>query len=210
LIEQLVDKGHVKDFSDLYKLDIFTMLSLERMAQKSAEKVLDGIEKSKSQTLGRLLSGLGILHVGQQNAEILAEHFGSIEALKNATEQELTSIDQIGPVLAKSIYEYFHNPQNLKVIDKLIAAGVNTIQKKTQKSDKLEGKTFVVTGTLENFKRDEIERIIKENGGKVSSSVSKKTDYVLAGAEAGSKLDKANELGVKVIDEKEFLEMIQK
>jgi DNA ligase (NAD+) len=210
LIEQLVDKGHVKDFSDLYKLDIFTMLSLERMAQKSAEKVLDGIEKSKSQMLGRLLSGLGILHVGQQNAEILAEHFGSIEALKNATEQELTSIDQIGPVLAKSIYEYFHNPQNLKVIDKLIAAGVNTIQKKTQKSDKLEGKTFVVTGTLENFKRDEIERIIKENGGKVSSSVSKKTDYVLAGAEAGSKLDKAQQLGVKVIDEKQFIEIIGK
>ena len=208
LIEQLVDKGYVKDFSDLYKLDIFTMLSLERMAQKSAEKVLDGIEKSKSQTLGRLLSGLGILHVGQQNAEILAEHFGSIEALKNATEQELTSIDQIGPVLAKSIYEYFHNPQNLKVIDKLIAAGVNTIQKKTQKSDKLEGKTFVVTGTLENFKRDEIERIIKENGGKVTSSVSKKTDYVLAGAEAGSKLDKAQQLGVKIINEKQFIEML--
>ncbi|MEN6386940.1 MAG: NAD-dependent DNA ligase LigA [Phycisphaerales bacterium] len=210
LIEQLVDKGYVKDFSDLYKLDIFKMLSLERMAQKSADKVLEGIEKSKSQSLGRFLAALGILHVGQQNAEILAEHFGSIEALKSATELELNSIEQIGPVLAKSIYEYFHNPQNLKVIEKLIAAGVNPQKQKTKKSNKFEGKTFVVTGTLENFKRDEIEQMIKDNGGKVTSSVSKKTDYVLAGSEAGSKLEKANALGVKVIDEKEFLKMIGK
>jgi DNA ligase (NAD+) len=210
LIEQLVDKGHVKDFSDLYKLDIFTMLSLDRMAQKSAENVLDGIEKSKSQTLARLLAALGILHVGQQNAEILAEHFGSIENLQKAAEEELTNIDQIGPVLAKSIYEYFHDSKNLKIIEKLIAAGVNTIQKKTQQSNKLQGKTFVVTGTLEKYGRSEIERIIKENGGKVSSSVSKKTSYVLAGAEAGSKLDKANELGVNIINEKEFIQMIGK
>ena len=210
LIEQLVDKGLVKDFSDLYKLDVFRLLSLERMAQKSAQRVLDGIEKSKSQPLGRLLAALGILHVGEQNAEILASHFGSIEALKKTTEEELTALDQIGPVLAKSIYEYFHNENNLKVIDKLIEAGVNTEQKKTKKSNKLDGKTFVVTGTLENFKRDEIEQTIKENGGKVSSSVSKNTDYVLAGAEAGSKLEKANQLGVKVITEKDFLKMIGK
>ncbi|OHB51538.1 MAG: DNA ligase (NAD(+)) LigA [Planctomycetes bacterium GWF2_41_51] len=210
LIEQLVDKGLVKDFSDLYKLDIFAMLSLERMAQKSAQKVLDGIEKSKSQPLGRLLAALGILHVGAQNAEILASHFGSIDALQEAGEQELTAIEQIGPVLAKSIYEYFHNENNLKVIEKLIKAGVNTKQKKTQKSDVLSGKTFVITGTLENFKRDEIAQIIKENGGKVASSVSKKTDYVLTGAEAGSKLEKANQLGVKVISEKDFLKMIGK
>jgi DNA ligase (NAD+) len=210
LIEQLVDKGLVKDFSDLYKLDIFKMLSLERMAQKSAEKVLNGIEKSKSQSLGRFLAGIGILHVGQQNAEILAQQFGSIDALKKATEEELTAIDQIGLVLAKSIYEYFHNAQNLKVIDKLIAAGVSPVQKKMKKSNKLEGKTFVVTGTLENFKRDEIEQTIKENGGKITSSVSKKTDYVLAGAEAGSKLEKANELGVKVLNEEAFLKMIGK
>ncbi len=208
LIEQLVDKGLVKDFSDLYRLDIFALLSLERMAQKSAQKVLDAIEKSKSQPLARFLAGLGILHVGQQSAEILAEHFGSLESLKNATEEELTTIEQIGPVLAKSIYEYFHNPQNLKVIDKLIAAGVNPVNKKTKKSSRLEGKTFVVTGTLENFKRSEIEQTIKENGGKVASSVSKKTDYVLAGTDAGSKLEKANALGVKVINEKQFLEML--
>jgi len=210
LIEQLVDKKLIKDFADLYKLDIFAMLSLERMAQKSAQNMLEGIEKSKSQSLGRLLAALGILHVGQQNAEILANHFGSIEALKNAKEEEFTEIDQIGPILAKSIFEYFHNSNNLKVIEKLIAAGVNTEQKKTKQSDKLVGKIFVVTGTLEKYSRSQIEQIIKENGGKVSSSVSKKTDYVLAGAEAGSKLNKANELGVKVIDEKEFLAMTGK
>lgn len=210
LIEQLVDKGLVKDFSDLYKLDVFALLSLERMAQKSAQNVLDGIEKSKSQPLARLLSAIGILHVGQQNAEILAEHFGSLDALEKATVEELSKINHIGPVLAKSIHEYFHNEANLKVIDKLIKAGVNPEQKKTKKSNKLEGKTFVVTGTLENFSRSQIEQAIKENGGKISSSVSKKTDFVLAGAEAGSKLEKAKELGVKVINEKEFLEIIGK
>ncbi len=210
LIEQLVDRRLVKDFSDLYELDVFGLLSLERMAQKSAQNVLDGIGKSKSRPLARLLSGLGILHVGQQNAEILAEHFGSIDAVKKAAIEELTEIEQIGPVLAKSIYEYFHNDHNLKVINKLIEAGVNVEQKKTPKSDKLAGKTFVVTGTLENYSRQQIEQTIKQAGGKVASSVSKKTDFVLAGAEPGSKLEKANHLGVKVINEKEFIEMITK
>ncbi|MDD5011115.1 MAG: NAD-dependent DNA ligase LigA, partial [Phycisphaerae bacterium] len=210
LIEQLVDKGLVKDFADLYKLDIFALSSLERMAQKSAQNVLDGIEKSKSQPLSRFLAALGIRHIGIQNAEILAQQFGTIDAIKKATAEELTEIEQIGPVLAKSVYEYFHDGNNLKIIDKLIAAGVNPEQKQTKQSDKLAGKTFVVTGTLENFSRSQIEQIIKDNGGKVSSSVSKKTDFVLAGAEAGSKLDKANQLGVKIIDEKIFLGMIGK
>jgi DNA ligase (NAD+) len=208
IIDQLVDKGMVKDFADLYKLNIFALASLERMAQKSAQNVLDGIEKSKSQPLARLLAALGIRHIGIQNAEILAQQFGTIDALKKATAEELNEIEQIGPVLTKSIYEYFRNSDNLKIIDKLIAAGVNPKQKQTKQSDKLTGKTFVVTGTLENFSRTQIEQAIKENGGKVSSSVSKKTDFVLAGTEAGSKLDKASQLGVKVIDEKEFLKMI--
>ena len=208
LIEQLVDKGLVKDFADLYKLDIFAVAPLERMAQKSAQNVLDGIEKSKSQSLARLVAALGIRHVGIQNAEILAKQLGSIEQLKKATAEEFTKIEQIGPVLAKSIYEYFHDNNNLKIIDKLIASGVNPTQKQTKQSDKLVGKTFVVTGTLESFSRSQIEQTIKENGGKISSSVSKKTDYVLAGVEAGSKLDKAQQLGVKVINEKEFMKMI--
>ncbi|MBU1260617.1 MAG: NAD-dependent DNA ligase LigA [Planctomycetes bacterium] len=210
LIEQLVDKGLVQDFADLYKLDIFALASLERMAQKSAQNVLDGIEKSKSQPLARLLAALGIRHIGIQNAEILARQFDSIEKIKKATVEELTQIEQIGPVLAKSIYEYFHDSNNLKIIDKLITAGVNPKQKQTKHSDKLAGKTFVVTGTLENFSRSQIEQAIKDNSGKVSSSVSKKTDYVLAGTEAGSKLDKAQQLGVKIIDKKQFLEMIGK
>jgi len=208
LIEQLVDGGLVKDFADLYKLDVKTLAELERMAEKSAQNVIDGIEKSKSRTLGRLIAALGIRHVGEQNAEILAEQFGSIDAIKKATAEELTEIEQIGPVLAKSIYEYFHDSTNLKIIDKLITAGIKPKHKQTKQSDKLAGKTFVVTGTLENFSRAEIEQTIKQNGGKVSSSVSKKTDYVLAGTESGSKLDKANQLGVEIINEQQFLKMI--
>jgi DNA ligase (NAD+) len=208
LIEQLVDGGLVKDFADLYGLDVKTLASLERMAEKSAQNVIDGIEKSKSQTLGRLVASLGVRHVGGQNAEILAEHFGSIDSLKKAAVEELTGIEQIGPVLAKSIYEYFHDSASLKIIDKLIAAGINPKHKQTRQSNKLAGKTFVVTGTLENFSRTEIEQTIKQNGGKVTSSVSKNTDYVLAGTEPGSKIDKANQLGVKVINEQQFLKMI--
>ena len=210
LIEQLVDGGFVKDFADLYKLDVKTLAELERMAQKSAQNVIDGIEKSKSRTLGRLISALGIRHVGSQNAEILAEHFGSIDSLKKATIEELSKIDQIGPVMAKSIYEYFHDIANLKIVDKLIAAGINPKHKQTKHSDKLAGKTFVVTGTLENFSRTQIEQTIKENGGKISSSVSKNTDYVLAGSEPGSKIDKANQLGIEIINEQQFLKMIGK
>ena len=210
LIEQLVDGGFVKDFADLYKLDVKTLAELERMAQKSAQNVIDGIEKSKSRTLGRLISALGIRHVGSQNAEILAEHFGSIDSLKKATIEELSKIDQIGPVMAKSIYEYFHDIANLKIVDKLIAAGINPKHKQTKHSDKLAGKTFVVTGTLEYFSRTQIEQTIKENGGKISSSVSKNTDYVLAGTEPGSKIDKANRLGIEIINEQQFLKMIGK
>jgi len=210
IIDRLVDKKIVKDFADLYSLDVKQLAELERMAEKSAQNVVDALEKSKSQPLDRLIAALGIRHVGGQNAEILAEHFGSIEAIKKAAIEKLTEIEQIGPVLAKSIYEYFHDSTNLKVIDKLIAAGINPKQKQTKQSDKLAGKTFVVTGTLENFSRAEIEQTIKQNGGKVSSSISKKTDFVLAGTEPGSKLDKAQQLGVKVINEKQFLQMIGK
>jgi DNA ligase (NAD+) len=210
IIDRLVDKKIVKDFADLYSLDVKQLAELERMAEKSAQNVVDALEKSKSQPLDRLIAALGIRHVGGQNAEILAEHFGSIEAIKKAAIEKLTEIEQIGPVLAKSIYEYFHDSTNLKVIDKLIAAGINPKQKQTKQSDKLAGKTFVVTGTLENFSRAQIEQTIKQNGGKVLSSVSKKTNFLLAGTEPGSKLDKAQQLGVKVINEKQFLQMIGK
>jgi DNA ligase (NAD+) len=210
VIEQLVDGKIVKDFGDLYSLEAETLAGLERMAQKSAQNIIDGIEKSKTQSLDRLIAALGIRHVGVQNAEILAQQFGSIEKIEKATVEELTQIEQIGPVLAKSIYEYFHDNNNLEVIDKLITAGVNPKQKQIKKSDELAGKTFIVTGTLENYSRAEIEQVIKQHGGKVSSSISKKTDYVLAGTDPGSKLDKALKLGVKVINEKQFLTMLEK
>ena len=210
VIDQLIDKKIVKDFADLYKLDVNTLAQLDRMADKSAWNIIDGIEKSKSQSLDRLIAALGIRHVGIQNGEILAEHFGSIDAIKKATVEELTTIDQIGPVLAESICQYFGDDDNIKIIDKLVAAGINPKYKKTKQSDALAGKTFVVTGTLEKFSRTEVEKAIKQNGGKVSSSVSKKTDYLLAGTEAGSKLEKAQELGVKIINETQFLEIIGK
>jgi len=208
LIEQLVDTGLVKNFADLYKLEISELADLERMAEKSAGNVIEAIEASRKQPLWRLIAALGVRHIGGQSAQILAEHFGSLEHLMAADEEALSAIDQIGPIMAESVYEYFRNPQNRAVIGELLAAGVKPMQPKEKRTDKLAGKTIVVTGTLENFTRQQIEQTIKDNGGKNSSSVSKKTDFVLAGENAGSKLQKAQKLGVKVINEKQFLEMI--
>jgi DNA ligase (NAD+) len=209
LVEVLVDSGLVNNFADLYKIKKSDLLGLERFAEKSATNVVENIEKSKKQPLSRFLTALGIRHVGAQGGELLAEEFGSLEAIMNASEEEIEKISGIGPVLAKSVYEYFHKPENLKVIRELLDQGVEAKHPKTKKSNKLEGQTIVVTGTLENFSRQQIEQTIKENGGKVSSSVSKNTSFVLAGAEPGSKLDKARQLGVKVVDEDEFVKMIK-
>jgi len=210
LIEQLVETGLVKNFADLYKLQVSDLVELERMAQKSAANVIEAIEKSKTQPLWRLVAALGIRHIGGQSAEILAEHFGSLEALMAADEQALEGIDQIGPKMAESVFEYFRNPNNGAVINELLAAGVKPKRAKVTRKDvgKLAGKTIVVTGTLENFTRQQVEQAIKEAGGKAISSVSKKTDFVLAGKEPGSKLEKARKLGVEVINEKQFLKMI--
>ncbi len=210
LIEQLVDTGLVKNFADLYKLQKSQLIELERMAEKSAGNVIDSIEKSKTQPLWRLLAALGIRHIGGQSAQILAEHFGSLKALMAADVETFEAIDQIGPTMAESVYEYFRNPKNRAVIDELLAEGVKPKQPKMKRSDKLLGKTIVVTGTLERFSRQEAEQAIRQAGGKASSSVSSKTDFVLAGKEAGSKLDKAQKLGVKVINEKQFLDMLGK
>jgi len=208
LIEQLVETGLVKNFADLYKLQKSQLIELERMAEKSAGNVIKAIEKSKTQPLWRLIAALGIRHIGSQSAQILAEHFGSLKALMGADVKTLEAIDQIGPTMAESIYEYFRNEKNKAVIKELQDAKVNQEQPKKKRSDKLRGKTIVVTGALEKFSRQEAEQAIRQAGGKASSSVSKKTDFVLAGREAGSKLDKAQKLGVKVINEKQFLEMI--
>jgi DNA ligase (NAD+) len=210
LIEQLVESGLVKNFADLYKLQKPDLMTLERMGEKSADNVIAAIEKSKARPLWRLVAGLGIRHIGGQSADILAEHFGSLAALMAADIEALQTVEQIGPKIAESVYEYFRNPANRAVIEGLLTAGVRPEQpKKVRRAGKLAGKTIVVTGTLEKFTRPQVEQAIKQAGGKPSSSVSKKTDFVLAGKEPGSKLDKARQLGVKVIDEKQFQEIIK-
>ncbi len=210
LIEQLVEAGLVKNFADLYKLQKSELIELERMAEKSAGNVIKAIEKSKTRPLWRFVTALGIRHIGGQSAQILAEYFGSLDAIMNAIQEELADIDQIGPTMAESVYEYFRDPRNQAVIDQLLAAGVKPQQPqvRTQRKGDLAGKTIVVTGTLENFTRQQIEQAIRQAGAKTSSSVSKKTDFVLAGENPRSKLDKARELGVEVINEKEFLELL--
>ena len=209
LIEQLVDVGLAKNFADLYKLQKSQLAELERMAEKSADNVIEAIEKSKRQPLWRLIAALGIRHIGSQSAQILAEHFGSLNAIMKADVEELKAIEQIGPTMAESVYEYFRNTKYRTVVDELLAVGVKPPQPKKRRTDKLAGKIIVVTGTLENFTRQQAEQAVREAGGKVSSSVSGKTAFVLAGTNAGSKLDKAQKLGVEVINEKEFLEIIK-
>jgi DNA ligase (NAD+) len=209
LIEQLVDEGLVKNFADIYKLTREDLLELERMADRSAQNVIDSIEACKTRPLWRLVAGLGIRHIGGQTAQGLAEHFGSLDAIMNAGEAELDKIEQVGEKVAKSVFEFFHDDKNVAVIKELLAAGVKPeLPKKVKVTGRLAGKTFVVTGSLENFTRQQAEQAIRQAGGKTSSSVSKKTNFVLAGKEPGSKLEKANELGVKVIDEKQFLKLI--
>jgi len=208
LIEQLVDTGLVKNFADLYKLEKPELTGLERMAEKSAGNVIEAIEKSKTQPLWRLVAALGIRHVGGQSAQILAEHFGSLDALMSADEGTLEEIEQIGPTMAESVYEYFRNEKNRAVVDELLAAGVKPGQPGKKRTAQLAGKTIVVTGALENFTRQQAEQAIRQAGGKASSSVSRKTDFVLAGKEPGSKLDKARNLAVEVINEKQFLGLL--
>ena len=209
LIEQLVDTGLVKNFADLYKLQNSDLLELERMGSKSADNVVEAIEKSKTRPLWRLIAALGIRYIGGQSAQILAEHFGSLQALMDADKQTLEAIDQIGPRMAESVHGYFRNPMNRAVVEELLAAGVRAERpEKVQPAGELTGKTIVVTGSLENFTRQQVEQVLRQAGAKPSSSVSKKTDFVLAGKDPGSKLDKARQLGVKIIDEKQFLEML--
>ncbi|MGD2095185.1 MAG: NAD-dependent DNA ligase LigA [Phycisphaerales bacterium] len=209
LIDQLVDTGLVKNFADIYKLKKEDLIELERMAEKSAGNVIKAIEASKTRPLWRFITALGIRHIGGQSAQILAQHFGSLEALMDTSQEELAQIEQIGPIMAESIDEYFHNLKNRQVIDQLLQAGVNPPKTERQQASKLAGKTFVVTGTLENFTRQQIEQAIRQAGAKTSSSVSKKTDFVLAGENPGSKLDKAKKLGVRVINEKQFSTMLE-
>jgi DNA ligase (NAD+) len=204
LVNQLTERGLVKNVADLYKLTKADFLSLERMGDKSAQNILDEIANSKKLPLERVIYGLGIRMVGERTAQFLSEHFGSMEALESAGIEELQSVNEVGPRIAESIVEFFGIAANRKLIERLREAGLTLTGQKKQRGSKLAGKTFVLTGTLVQFTRDEAKQMIEDAGGKVTGSVSKKTDYVVAGADAGSKLDKAKELGVKVIDEKEM------
>ena len=208
LVTQLTDRGLVKNVADIYKLTKDDLLSLERMGEKSAQNVLDEIEASKKLPLERLILGLGIRFVGERTAQFLAEHFGSMDDLMNASQAELEEVNEVGPRIADSIGEFFAESRNRDLIDRLRKAGLTFAGKKRERGTKLSGKTFVLTGTLARYSRDEAKKMIEDAGGRVSGSVSKKTDYVVAGSDAGSKLDKAKELGVAVIEEGEMEKLV--
>jgi len=209
LVNRLMDRALVKDVADIYKLTKKDLLSLERFADKSAQNILDEIERSKKLPLERVVYGLGIRFVGERTAQFLAEHFGSMEALERASQEELQEVTEVGPRIAESIVEFFSIPANRKLVERLRETGLTLSGQKKQRGVKLAGKTFVLTGTLARFTRDEAKKMIEDAGGKVTGSVSKKTDYVVAGTEAGSKLDKAKDLGVQVIDEKEMEKLLR-
>jgi DNA ligase (NAD+) len=209
LVIQLTDRGLVKNVADIYKLTKNDLLSLERFADKSAQNILDEIENSKQLPLERLIYGLGIRFVGERTAQFLAEHFGAMDALMNASQEELQEVNEVGPRIAESMAEFFREPKNRELVKRLREAGLTFTGKKKERGTKLAGKTFVLTGTLAHYSRDAAKKMIEDAGGRVSGSVSKKTDYVIAGDEAGSKLDKAKELGVQVIDEKEMDELLK-
>jgi len=203
LVNQLRDRGMVKNVADIYQVTKADLLSLERMGDKSAQNVLDEIEASKKLPLERVIYGLGIRFVGERTAQFLAEHFGSMDALMNASEEELQQVNEVGPRIAQSVAEFFGEKKNRELVEGLRAAGLTFTGTKKERGTQLAGKTFVLTGTLAR-PRDQVKKMIEDAGGRVSGSVSKKTDYVVAGSDAGSKLDKAKELGVSVIGEKDL------
>jgi DNA ligase (NAD+) len=219
LVDQLVEGEHVREFADLYKLKAETIAGLtseveqgdkvvrRTVGEKVAKKVVENIDRSRQQPLERLIAGLGIRHVGNRVAYVLASHFGSLAALLKATAEELSEVHEIGPVIADSVHDFFSSHSGKKTVADLKAVGIDPqmeVKPAAAAAGSLSGKTVVVTGTLKKYKRDEIEALIQKHGGRAAGSVSKKTDYLVAGEEAGSKLDKAKQLGVKVISEEEF------
>jgi DNA ligase (NAD+) len=210
IVDQLVDRGLVKDFADLYHLDLETIAGLERKAEKSAQNLLDEIEASKKSSLARLIYALGIRFVGERTGQLLAEHFGSMEALQQTKREQLEEVPEVGPVVAASVEEFFSEPVNRKVIERLRKAGVDPKFERAQpRSERLAGLTFVFTGALARRSREEAGAEVAANGGKVSSSVSKKTSYVVVGADPGSKFDQAQSLGVTVLDEDQFDQLLE-
>ncbi|HZP07213.1 MAG TPA: NAD-dependent DNA ligase LigA [Terracidiphilus sp.] len=208
-VQQLLDRGLVKSVADLYSLTEEQLVGLERFAEKSARTLLNEIERSKKAGLARVLMGLGIRFVGERTAELLAQEFGSIDAIMAASAEELERVEEVGPRISEAILDFFSRPANRTLVEKLKAAGVVMTAEKKQRSTQLEGLTFVLTGTLPTLSREEAKQKIEAAGGKVAGSVSKKTSYVVAGEEAGSKLDKAHELKIPVLDETGLLALIQ-
>lgn len=215
LVDQLVERGLVQDLSGLYQLSLFQVASLERMATKSAENLIAAIDASRKRPLARFLYGLGIFHVGERTAQILARHFGSLKALMEASEATLTQVDDVGPIVAASIHRYFQQEKNRTMLERLAQAGVLAAQGDASTAPQapagpqpLAGQTAVITGTLSSMSREQAQDALQSLGAKVASSVSKKTSFVVVGADAGSKATKAAELGVKTLDEATFLTLI--
>src|SRR5260370_12786695 len=206
-VNQLCDRGLVKNIADIYERTKEKVLSLELVGEKSAENLLAEIEQSRKLPLERVIYGLGIRFVGERTAEFLSEHFGSMDALMSASLEELQQVNEVGPRVSESIREFFDEPSNRKLVERLRKYLTFTGVKK-QRGTALAGKTFVITGTLANYSRDGAKRLIEDAGGKVSGSVSKKTDYVVAGDDPGAKFDKARELGVAVNGEKELKSLV--
>ncbi|MES2946038.1 MAG: helix-hairpin-helix domain-containing protein, partial [Pseudomonadota bacterium] len=210
LVDQLVEAKIINTLPDLYRLGLVALSNLDRMADKSAQNLLEALQKSKKTTLPRFLFGLGIRHAGEGTAKGLTKHFGKLDAIMNATEEELLQVPDIGPIVAKSLFTFFSQPHNREVVEQLRACGVTWEEHEPAAAapQLLTGKTFVITGTLPTLGREEAKEMLEAAGAKVSGSVSKKTDYLLAGSEAGSKLVKAQELGVTVIDEEAMKAML--
>ena len=207
-IEQLLRLGLVKDISDLYYLNRSDFMRFERMGDKLADNLLNAIDRSKKRKLSRFIHALGIRHVGEHTAKLLASAFGAMENLEKASEEELLSIREVGPQVAQSIVSFFRNPRNIETINRMISAGMSPIEEERRVGGRLSGMTFVFTGALARFTREEAKRLVENEGGHAAGSVSRKTDFVVAGTEAGSKLDKARGLGVKILSEEEFLSMM--
>jgi DNA ligase (NAD+) len=209
LVDQLVDRGMVDSVADLYSLTEEKLMTLERMGRKSAGNIIRNIAKSKKNPLPRVITALGIRFVGERTAAFLAEAFGELDAIAAAGLDVLQQAEEVGPRIAESIFRFFREPRNRQLIERLREAGLNfTYESKRPKGGPLQGMTFVLTGALPSLSREQAARLIESAGGKVSGSVSKKTSYVVAGEDAGSKLTKAQELGVKVVGEEELLELI--
>jgi DNA ligase (NAD+) len=211
LVEQLVDTGVVKTLPDLYRLGLSSLVALDRMAEKSAANVLNSLEKSKSTTLPRFLFGLGIRHVGEATARDLARHFGSLPALMSANEDQLLQVPDVGPVVAQSLHRFFSQAHHQEVIEQLLACGVHwpDLPSTAMAPLPLAGKTYVLTGTLPTLSREQAKELLEHAGAKVAGSVSLKTTAVIAGSEAGSKLDKAKALGVPLLDEQGLLDLLK-